>query len=161
MNDLRKLQMAYFGGRFLCTKIKNESNNSGENKFDEFINNYYRKQNLDQYLNNNKKNRLSKKKRSSSSMVGRQISSNKNEKENYFSYDKRINYKRNNKVKNALISRKPNNGYSWKNKNSPLTNSRTQRYANQNKFNKIFPNTPNKYRTFSPNNNNNKYYYKK
>ena len=160
MNDLRKLQMAYFGGRFLCTKIKNESNNSGENKFDEFINNYYRKQNLDQYLNNNKKNRLSKKKRSSSSMVGRQISSNKNEKENYFSYDKRINYKRNNKLKNADISIKPNNGYSWKNKNSPLTNSRTQRYANQNKFNKIFPNTPNKYRTFSPNNNN-KYYYKK
>jgi len=27
MNDLRKLQMAYFGGRFLCTKIKNENNN--------------------------------------------------------------------------------------------------------------------------------------
>ena len=159
MNDLRKLQMAYFGGRFLCTKIKNENNNSGENKFDEFINNYYRKHNLDQYLNSNKKNNLAKKKRRSSSMVGRQISSNKYENENYFSYDKRINYKRNNKFKNADISIKPNNTYLWNNKNLPLTNSKTQRYANQKKFNKIFPNTPNNYRTFSPNNN--KYYYYK
>ena len=160
MNDLRKLQMAYFGGRFLCTKIKNENNNSGENKFDEFINNYYRKQNLDQYLNNNKKNKLAKKRRSNSSMVGRQISSNKKEKENYFSYDKRINYKRNNKFKNADINIKPNNAYLWNNKKSSLTNSKTQRYANQNQFNKIFPNTPNKYRTFSPINNNNYYYNK-
>jgi hypothetical protein len=159
MNDLRKLQMAYFGGRFLCTKIKNENNNSGENKFDEFINNYYRKHNLDQYLNSNKKNNLAKKKRRSSSMFGRKISSNKYENENYFSYDKRINYKRNNKFKNADISIKPNNTYLWNNKNLPLTNSKTQRYANQKKFNKIFPNTPNNYRTFSPNNN--KYYYYK
>ena len=159
MNDLRKLQMAYFGGRFLCTKIRNESKNSGENKFDEFINNYYRKQNLDQYLNNNKKNKLSKIKRSNSSMVGRQIAYSKKEKENYFSYDRRINYKRNNKFKNADINIKSINTYFWNNKNSPLANSRTLRYANQNKFNKIFPNTPNNNRTFSPNNNN--YYYKK
>ena len=40
MNDLRRLQMAYFGGRFLNTKISNGMSTSyGDNVFDEFVNN--------------------------------------------------------------------------------------------------------------------------
>ena len=47
MNDLRKLQMAYFGGRFLNTKINSGMNTTygGGNAFDEFVNNYYKRQN--------------------------------------------------------------------------------------------------------------------
>ena len=46
MNDLRKLQMAYFGGRFLNTKINSGTNTTyGGNVFDEFVSNYYKRQN--------------------------------------------------------------------------------------------------------------------
>ena len=46
LNDLRKLQMAYFGGRFLNTKISNGMNDTyGVNTFDDFVNNIYRTQN--------------------------------------------------------------------------------------------------------------------
>ena len=55
MNDLRKLQMAYFGGRFLNTKINSGMNTTyGGNVFDEFVNNYYKRQN--EQNNMNKKN---------------------------------------------------------------------------------------------------------
>jgi hypothetical protein len=46
MNDLRKLQMAYFGGRFLNTKINSGMSTSyGGNIFDEFVHNYIKNQN--------------------------------------------------------------------------------------------------------------------
>ena len=46
LNDLRKLQMAYFGGRFLNTKISSGMNDTyGANTFDDFVNNIYRTQN--------------------------------------------------------------------------------------------------------------------
>ena len=46
MNDLRKLQMAYFGGRFLNTKINSGmSTTYGGNIFDEFVSNFLKKQN--------------------------------------------------------------------------------------------------------------------
>ena len=46
LNDLRKLQMAYFGGRFLNTKITNGMNDTyGVNTFDDFVNNIYKTQN--------------------------------------------------------------------------------------------------------------------
>ena len=46
MNDLRKLQMAYFGGRFLNTKINSGMSTSyGGNIFDEFVSNFIKKQN--------------------------------------------------------------------------------------------------------------------
>ena len=52
MNDLRKLQMAYFGGRFLNTKITSGMNTTyGGNVFDEFVNNYYKRQNEHNNLN--------------------------------------------------------------------------------------------------------------
>ena len=55
MNDLRKLQMAYFGGRFLNTKISNGMNTTyGSGVFDDFVNNFYKRQNEH---NNNKNNK--------------------------------------------------------------------------------------------------------
>ena len=52
MNDLRKLQMAYFGGRFLNTKITSGMNTTyGGNVFDEFVNNYYKRQNEHNNIN--------------------------------------------------------------------------------------------------------------
>ena len=43
LNDLRKLQMAYFGGRFLNTKINSGMYDAyGANTFDDFVNNIYR-----------------------------------------------------------------------------------------------------------------------
>ena len=46
LNDLRKLQMAYFGGRFLNTKINSGMYDAyGANTFDDFVNNIYRTQN--------------------------------------------------------------------------------------------------------------------
>jgi hypothetical protein len=52
MNDLRKLQMAYFGGRFLNTKITSGMNTTyGGNIFDEFVNNYYKRQNEHNNIN--------------------------------------------------------------------------------------------------------------
>ena len=60
MNDLGKLQMAYFGGRFLNTKINSGMNTTyGGNVFDEFVNNYYKRQNEHNNFNNkNNKRKL-------------------------------------------------------------------------------------------------------
>ena len=58
MNDLRKLQMSYFGGRFLNTKINSRMNNTyGGNVFDEFVNNFYKRQNEQNNLNKTKNKR--------------------------------------------------------------------------------------------------------
>ena len=46
MNDLRVLQMAYFGGRFLNTNISSANVLQGStNFFDDFVNNYFKRQN--------------------------------------------------------------------------------------------------------------------
>ena len=62
-NDLRKLQMAYFGGRFLNTKINPEIF-SDENHLNDLVDNYFLKQEHEQY-NNNKKIRLKNYKKNS------------------------------------------------------------------------------------------------
>ena len=74
-NDLQKLQMAYFGGRFLNTKINQEFNSATSN-LDEMVDHYVRKQEHGQYYIN-KKIRLKNYKRKS---VYR-ISANKSMKE--------------------------------------------------------------------------------
>ena len=65
MNDLRKLQMAYFGGRFLNTNANNRmSTTYGGNIFDEFVNNYIKSKNhINSYeaKNNKRKIHLGKK----------------------------------------------------------------------------------------------------
>ena len=59
MNDLRRLQMAYFGGRFLNTKISNGMSTSyGDNIFDEFVNNYYKRQNMLYHFQKNKNRKV-------------------------------------------------------------------------------------------------------
>ena len=58
MNDLRKLQMAYFGGRFLNThNISNAQNmaQGSNNIFDEIVSNYFKRQNQDTNYDRNKK----------------------------------------------------------------------------------------------------------
>ena len=62
-NDLQKLQMAYFGGRFLNTKI-NPDLSSGASNLEDMVDHYVRKQEHDQYYNN-KKMRLKNYKRKS------------------------------------------------------------------------------------------------
>ena len=60
MNDLRKLQMSYFGGRFLNTKINSGMNTTyGSGILEEFVNNFYKRQNVHNNLRNkNNKVRL-------------------------------------------------------------------------------------------------------
>ena len=69
MNDLRKLQMSYFGGRFLNTKIRESNSTSYENIIlDEFANDYYKRQNQgNDYYNKNNKRRLNFKKKNGGS----------------------------------------------------------------------------------------------
>ena len=58
MNDLRKLQMAYFGGRFLNTHNINNGQNviqGSNNLFDEIVSNYFKRQNQDSNYDRNKK----------------------------------------------------------------------------------------------------------
>ena len=62
-NDLQKLQMAYFGGRFLNTKI-NPDSSGGASNLEDMVDHYVRKQEHDQYYNN-KKMRLKNYKRKS------------------------------------------------------------------------------------------------
>ena len=113
MNDLRKLQMSYFGGRFLNTKINNGPSTNEENNFDDFLSNYYKKQTHEQFYTS-KKNRLlnykkkavfeitaNKKFRSKSTYMGRNKKNNKNE--NCFSEENRDKYKKINSVKIADI----------------------------------------------------------
>ena len=92
MNDLRKLQMSYFGGRFLNTKIRNGENSSyGNNIFDEFVSNYYRRQNQDNNYNNKNKKNLNFGKK-----LVNQISANKKlRSQSTFIFKKRIKYNNN------------------------------------------------------------------
>ncbi len=58
MNDLRKLQMAYFGGRFLNTHNINNGQNviqGSNNIFDEIVSNYFKRQNQDSNYDRNKR----------------------------------------------------------------------------------------------------------
>ena len=52
--DIQKLQMAYFGGRFLNTRINEEIYNSRNNNLDGFVDNFYRKQDPGQFKANRK-----------------------------------------------------------------------------------------------------------
>ena len=161
MNDLRKLQMSYFGGRFLNTKINNGPTTSGENNFDVFINNYYKQQTHDQFYKT-KKDRImnykkkavydisaNKKFRSKSNHMGR---NNRNsQKDNYFKND---NSKNNNDIfKTAFIMYNNNN-------KGPLPSSTTKKSIDKIKF-PPFPGSPRNRRTLSPNNNIHNYKYKK
>ena len=163
MNDLRKLQMSYFGGRFLNTKINSGPSTSGENNnFDDFINNYYKKQTNDQF-NHNKKNRLlnykkktvseitaNKKFRNKTASIGRNRINNK--KENYFIAERsaHINFKKYNSLKNLDII-KSKTAYLINNNRAKLTSYKTQRIIDKFKFS-AFPKTPNNFRTRSLNN---------
>jgi len=52
--DIEKLQMAYFGGRLLNTKINEEIYNSRNNNLNVFVDNFYRKQDPGQFKANRK-----------------------------------------------------------------------------------------------------------
>ena len=166
MNDLRKLQMSYFGGRFLNTKIHNGPSSGGENNLDDFLNNYYKKQTHDQF-SKNKKNRLlnykkkvvfditaNKKFRSKTPYIGRNKYKNKDL--NCFSEENRVKFKKINSFKKTDIKSKE---YLLNNQRSTLTKFRTQRFIDKMKF-PLFSKKPNNNRTLSPNNNN-FYYHKK
>jgi len=165
MNDLRKLQMSYFGGRFLNTKINNGPSTSGENNLDDFINNYYKKQTHEQFYNS-KKNRLlnynkkavadisaNKKFRNKTPNLGRNKKNNK--KDNCFSAEgsRRLNFKKINSLTNADIKSKTL--FLINNNKATLTGHKTQKIIDKIKLSS-FPKSPNKYRTFSPNNYNKK-----
>ena len=156
MNDLRKLQMSYFGGRFLNTKINNGPSSAGEN-LDDFLNNYYKKQTHDQF-SKNKKNRLlnyrkkfvfdisaNRKFRSKTPFLGRNKQRNKSM--NCFSED-RMNSKKLNSFKNPYTKSKT---FLINNKRGNISKSRTQIFMDKKKF-PIFPIKKNNFRSLSPNN---------
>ena len=159
MNDLRKLQMSYFGGRFLNTKINSGQNTSNENNFDDFINNYYKKQTQDQFYKN-KKNRLlnykkktvneisaNKKFRSKTTFFGRN-KLRKDKKNSCFSAETR-DFKKFNSHKNVDIASK--NRILQNNNRNNITKYRTQRIIDKIKF-PVFPKSTINNRTLSPNN---------
>ena len=146
-NDLQKLQMAYFGGRFLNTKI-NPDLSSGASNLEDMVDHYVRKQEHDQYYNN-KKMRLKNYKRKSVY----HISANKSikdkvsfpwkrerEKKCYSSNDRNVKNPNYTYVKSKYLDYKKNR----------LVKAKTQR------FNKIslppFSNTYNRFTLCSPNN---------
>ena len=158
MNDLRKLQMSYFGGRFLNTKINNGPSTNEENNFDDFLSNYYKKQTHEQFYTS-KKNRLlnykkkavfeitaNKKFRSKSTYMGRNKKNNKNE--NCFSEENRDKYKKINSVKIADI--KVRSSYLMSGKRNNYNKYRTQRIIDKMKF-PNYPKSTTNYRTLSSN----------
>ena len=166
MNDLRKLQMSYFGGRFLNTKIHSKPSIYEDNNLDGFINNYYKKQTHEQFYKN-KKNRLlnykkkevfeitaNKKFRNKTPSVGRNKINEKKEK--CFSAENRImRYRKIKSLKKDNI--KPKTAYLINNKRYNMTKSRTLKIIDKIKF-PAFPKNNSNLRTLSPNNN---YYYHK
>ncbi len=148
MNDLRKLQMSYFGGRFLNTKINSGELTSGENNFDLFINNYYKQQTHEQFYNNKKKRFMNYKKK-----IVYEITANKKfrSKSNYCGRNQKINFFK--KIKEFKTLNKNNK------KRSTLL-STTQKIRGTIDL-PIFPINNNKFRSFSPSNNILNYKYKK
>ena len=146
-NDLQKLQMAYFGGRFLNTKI-NPDSSGGASNLEDMVDHYVRKQEHDQYYNN-KKMRLKNYKRKSVY----HISANKSIKDKVSFPWKRerekICYS-----SNERTVRNPNYTY-VKSKYLDYKKSRLVK-AKTHRFNKIslppFSNTYNKFSLCSPNN---------
>ena len=157
MNDLRKLQMSYFGGRFLNTKINSGPNTTGENNFDDFINKYYKKQTHDLFYTS-KKNRLlnykkkvvfeitaNKKFRSKTTFIGRNKINNK--KENCFSAESRNKFKKVNSLKNPNL--KARSGFLMNPKRDKKTKYKTQRIIDKIRF-PNFPKTTTNFRSISP-----------
>ena len=149
-NDLQKLQMAYFGGRFLNTKISPELNSASTN-LDDMVDNYVRKQDHGAYYTN-KKIRLKNYKRRSVY----HISANKSIKDKTsFPWKREVN----NREKICYSSNKgtlKNHNYTYvrskylEYKKNKLVKSKTQR------FTRIslppFSRTMNKFSVCSPNN---------
>ena len=146
-NDLQKLQMAYFGGRFLNTKI-NPDLSSGASNLEDMVDHYVRKQEHDQYYNN-KKMRLKNYKRKSVYL----ISANKSIKDKASFPWKR---EREKKCYSSNCRNVKNTNYTYVKskyldyKKNRLIKAKTQR------FNKIslppFSNTYNRFSLCSPNN---------
>ena len=129
MNDLRVLQMGYFGGRFLNTNINSDNLLHGTNNiFDEFMNNYKKTKNL-----NNENNKTKKKSSNFKLKLVEKISANRKLKDKSSFLIK--------KVKNIKLEYKNNTTY--------------DRYKKKNKFNYI--NKNNAYSTLQNDRNNNKY----
>ena len=146
-NDLQKLQMAYFGGRFLNTKI-NPDLSSGASNLEDMVDHYVRKQEHDQYYNN-KKMRLKNYKRKSVYLISANKSikdkvsfpwKREREKKYYSSNDRNVKNPNYTYVKSKYLDYKKNR----------LVKAKTQR------FNKIslppFSNTYNRFTLCSPNN---------
>jgi len=146
-NDLQKLQMAYFGGRFLNTKI-NPDLSSGASNLEDMVDHYVRKQEHDQYYNN-KKMRLKNYKRKSVYLISANKSikdkvsfpwKREREKKCYSSNDRNVKNPNYTYVKSKYLDYKKNR----------LIKAKTQR------FNKIslppFSNTYNRFTLCSPNN---------
>ena len=146
-NDLQKLQMAYFGGRFLNTKI-NPDLSSGASNLEDMVDHYVRKQEHDQYYNN-KKMILKNYKRKSVYLISANKSikdkvsfpwKREREKKCYSSNDRNVKNPNYTYVKSKYLDYKKNR----------LVKAKTQR------FNKIslppFSNTYNRFTLCSPNN---------
>ena len=151
MNDLRKLQMSYFGGRFLNTKIISGELTSGENNVDLFINNYYKQQTHEQFYKNKRKRLLNYKKK-----VVFEITANKKfrSKSNYNGRNLKNCYHK--KIKEFRTINKD------KKSSSPI--STTQKIKNKQLELPIFQinnNNNHNYRSLSPNNDIINYKYKK
>ena len=158
MNDLRILQMSYFGGRFLNTKINNGPSTS-ENNFDDFINNYYKQQTHEQFYKTKKDRLLNYRKKDVYD-----ISANKK-----FRSKSNYNGRNNRKVQNNNHFKKENleknsdnfkNTVNVNNNNKRMVPSSTTKKLDKIKF---FPflESPRKHRTLSPNNDIHIYKYKK
>ena len=144
MNDLRKLQMAYFGGRFLNThNTKNGQNmlQGNGNIFDDFVSNYFKKQNQDNEFEKTKRRKSNFRKK-----LVEKISANRKLRDKTSFLANNIN-NRNHTLKNEIKRNKTydrfknkNNmkiNYSSLNKKSMYINIRNERPFNKNKYKKM------------------------
>ena len=150
MNDLRKLQMAYFGGRFLNSKANNGmSTTYGGNIFDEFVNNYIKcKNHINSYEGKNNKRKINLGKK-----IVDQITANQK-----FNYKMTIILKRSSN-RHASLNEKNNKfrkisnikkmSYSLYNKKTTMSNTKNEKSIrhimedNNNNNNKIFSKSSN------------------
>ena len=140
MNDLRKLQMAYFGGRFLNTHNINEGNNinQGSSKiFEEIVSNYYKRQNQNIGFDRNKKRKTNFRKK-----LVEKISANKKLRDQtYFLIKYRNNTLKNDTKKNKTfdVLKKTNNriNFSAMDKKSSNITNKNDRAINRYKYKKI------------------------
>ena len=134
MNDLRVLQMGYFGGRFLNTNINSDNLLHGSNNiFDEFMNNYKKTKNL-----NNENNKKKKKTSNLKVKLVEKISANRKLRDKSSFLIKKVKNIKIDYKNNTTYDRfKSKNKYKFGGVNKKNTFSTIQNGSNTNKYKKF------------------------